>query len=71
MESLALDSCDTSTAGMFVMPGEPNAVAGSHPTCSGYPDPIDAVQWIAAEVTRDVAPDQGWITTVETETDPE
>ncbi len=57
--------------GIFEMPGEPNAVAGSHPTCSCFPDPIDSTAWIAAEVTHDVVPDQGWITTVETETDPE
>ena len=57
--------------GIFEMPGEPNAVAGSHPTCSGFPDPIDTTKWIAAEVTHDVVPDQGWWTTVETETDPE
>lgn len=57
--------------GLFVTPGDPNAVAGAHPICSGYPDPIDTIQWIAAEVTHDVVPDQGWITTTETETDPE
>ena len=57
--------------GIFEMPGEPNAVAGSHPTCSGFPDPIDSTAWIAAEVTHDVEPGQGWITTVELETDPE
>ena len=57
--------------GLFVMPGEPNAVAGAHPTCSGFPDPIDSTKWIAAEVTHDVIPDQGWTTTVETETDTE
>ncbi len=57
--------------GTFEMPGEPNAVAGSHPTCSGFPDPIDSTKWIAAEVTHDVEPGQGWITTAELETDPE
>ena len=57
--------------GMFTIPGEPNAVAGSKPACSGYPDPIDGIAWIAVEVTHDIVPDTGWITTVETETDPE
>ena len=55
--------------GLFVMPGEPNAVSGAHPTCSGFPDPIDRTKWIAAEVTHEIDPGRGWITTVETETD--
>ena len=57
--------------GLFVIPGEPNAEAGAHPTCSGFPDPIDATKWIAVEVTHDVIPDRGWTTTVETETNPD
>ena len=60
-----------SGTGLFVIPGEPLAVAGVHPTCSGFPDPIDSTSWIAAEVTHDVVPEQGWTTTVETETNPD
>ncbi len=56
-----------SGTGLFMMPGEPNAVAGAPCKCIGYPSPIDSIPWIAAEVTHDVTPGQGWVTTVETE----
>ncbi len=57
-----------SGTGLFVIPGEPLAVAGAQPKCFGFPDPIDSTSWIAEEVTHDVIPDQGWTTTVETGT---
>lgn len=53
----------------FDIPGDPNAVAGVPVKANGYPDPIDKTKWIAEEVTHEVVPENGWITTVEVATD--
>ena len=55
--------------GIFIIAGEPNAVAGAKVICTKFPRAVNSVAWLAAEVTHDVEPGRGWTTTVETETE--
>lgn len=57
--------------GLFMVPGDPSAVALAKVTCIGFGTPIDETKWLAKSVTHDVVPNVGWTTTIETEVDPE
>lgn len=57
-----------SATAKFSMPGEPKAVAEAPVKASGYGADIDAVAWIAAGVTHEASPDQGWVTTIDCDT---
>ncbi|WP_319775480.1 contractile injection system protein, VgrG/Pvc8 family [Breoghania sp.] len=52
----------------FETVGRPEAVAGAPVVPSGYGSTIDAIKWEASGITHEIAPEEGWITTVEAET---
>ena len=63
----ARDWGNYSGTGMFIVPGDPTAVALAPVRCFGFPPAVDNVSWEAVTVTNDVIPDRGWTTTIETQ----
>lgn len=63
-KSAAREQAQRTATATFEMPGNPAAVAEAPVKASGYGSDVDSVEWIASEVTHDIAPDQGWTTTV-------
>ncbi|MCW1842316.1 phage late control D family protein [Prosthecomicrobium hirschii] len=57
-----------SASASFSMPGRGDATAECRVAASGFGADIDAVPWIAASVTHEIAPDHGWVTTIECDT---
>ncbi|MGS4886073.1 phage late control D family protein [Roseibium sp. MB-4] len=54
--------------GSFTGPGQPQALAGAPFIPSGYGSAIDSIPWEAETVIHDIVPDDGWVMTVDVET---
>lgn len=54
--------------GSFEMAGTAIAVGGAPAKCSGFGADIDGVKWEVATASHEISPEEGWITSVETQT---